>query len=128
MEEETKMKVCKVCGRTLPLDEFPKNPHAKDGHLNTCKVCWSAMKKAEHARRKGAAPVEVPDGIIPDIKPVAESCEEKKAGKCPFDDKFLDGLAQKVTERMPDEMLIAELAKRGYKGEVVKRIVLKAEV
>ena len=33
------MKICKRCGRDLPLDEFYKHPMMGDGHLNYCKSC-----------------------------------------------------------------------------------------
>lgn len=38
MENEEK-KVCKGCGRELPLSEFAKHDKAKDGHMSTCKEC-----------------------------------------------------------------------------------------
>ena len=44
MEEKTK--VCKKCGRELPLSEFPKNRHSKDGYLNTCKTCRTSYEKS----------------------------------------------------------------------------------
>lgn len=31
-----KTKVCKVCGKELPIDQFRPNPKCKDGHLDTC--------------------------------------------------------------------------------------------
>lgn len=38
MENEEK-KVCKECGRELPLSEFAKHDKAKDGHMSVCKEC-----------------------------------------------------------------------------------------
>ena len=32
-------KVCKKCGRELPLNEFSKDKRCKDGHRNVCKEC-----------------------------------------------------------------------------------------
>ena len=32
-------KACFKCGRALPLTEFYKHPHGKDGHLGKCKDC-----------------------------------------------------------------------------------------
>lgn len=39
MENEVKTKVCKKCGRELPLDQFHMNDNCKDGHVGTCKIC-----------------------------------------------------------------------------------------
>lgn len=37
-------KICNICGKELPIDEFSKNSSMKDGHLNTCKKCRGAFK------------------------------------------------------------------------------------
>lgn len=41
--KEKELKVCKVCGKELPLDRFeiitPKNPKYKAYHISTCKKC-----------------------------------------------------------------------------------------
>lgn len=37
MEKTTK--VCKECGRELPIEQFRANPRCKDGHLDTCNDC-----------------------------------------------------------------------------------------
>lgn len=39
-------KQCKVCGKVLPLSEFPSHPKSKDGHTSTCKECHEASVKA----------------------------------------------------------------------------------
>lgn len=44
MEEKTK--VCRKCGRELPLSEFPRNALSKDGHINTCKTCKANYEKS----------------------------------------------------------------------------------
>lgn len=33
------MKICKICGKEKPLNEFGKCNRMKDGHLNQCKKC-----------------------------------------------------------------------------------------
>lgn len=38
-------KVCKVCGRELPLSEFYKAKGYKDGHKNECKECCLEQQK-----------------------------------------------------------------------------------
>lgn len=40
-EEPTK--VCKGCGRVLPLSAFSSHPKALDGHMSECKECRRRM-------------------------------------------------------------------------------------
>lgn len=37
------MKYCIPCKRNLPLTEFWKNKHMKDGYQVWCKTCWKAV-------------------------------------------------------------------------------------
>lgn len=45
-------KVCKKCGRELPLSEFHKNKGHKDGHLNVCKECHKQYMKQHYQDNK----------------------------------------------------------------------------
>ena len=38
-------KICKKCGRELPLSEFHKQKGTKDGYRNVCKECWQQYYK-----------------------------------------------------------------------------------
>lgn len=38
-------KPCKECGDSKPLDDFAMNPHMKDGHINTCRLCKNKQVK-----------------------------------------------------------------------------------
>ena len=52
--EETKnpqTKVCKKCGRELPLEAFNKHSRSKDGLQPYCKECQAAMSKAAWDKR-----------------------------------------------------------------------------
>ena len=53
------MKVCKDCGRELPLDEFPRHPKSRDGHAPMCKECYSA--KMKEAQKKDALMAAFPE-------------------------------------------------------------------
>lgn len=86
--EQPTTKVCKVCGKELPLDSFPKQVKSKDGHMNMCRDCFSA----KHAHQKA--------------EPAARA-----AAKAP-DDEELD----KILAAVPAKTLIAELHRRGWKG------------
>lgn len=33
-------KTCKICGKELPLDQFPKHPRTADGHATICAECF----------------------------------------------------------------------------------------
>ena len=39
------MKVCNVCGKTLPVEKFSKDKKAKGGHRRYCKVCDTMYRK-----------------------------------------------------------------------------------
>lgn len=52
MAENANTKVCKVCGRELPLDRFRPNHKSPDGHLNTCKECMGQIQKKAQAKNK----------------------------------------------------------------------------
>ena len=45
-------KICKKCGRELPLSEFYKNKGMKDGHRNECKECLLRQQKQYNKERK----------------------------------------------------------------------------
>lgn len=69
MENNANTKVCKECGRELPLDQFRPNPKCADGHINTCWDCMSRKLKA--AARKEE---EVIDAVYnnPETEPAKE--------------------------------------------------------
>ena len=54
MTENTniKTKVCKVCGKELPIDQFRPNPKCKDGHLDTCYECLNNKIKETNKKKK----------------------------------------------------------------------------
>lgn len=75
-------KQCKVCGKVLPLSEFPSHPKSKDGHTSTCKECHEASVKAglatspknqererkTHLRSLELQPGQVEPGKLEDLK------------------------------------------------------------
>ena len=38
-------KICKVCGRELPLESFAKHRLSKDGYMATCNSCCEELRK-----------------------------------------------------------------------------------
>lgn len=87
-------KLCKKCGRTLPVSEFNKNKQSKDGLHCYCRECHNAMTHASYLKRKAKANIEKHDTIIntsttnPDLK------------------------------NFHPRELIAELQARGYRGKL----------
>ena len=56
-----KTKVCKECGRELPIEEFPRHRKSRDGHSGFCHDCWSKkMSVAQSARRQDE---KLPEGM-----------------------------------------------------------------
>lgn len=52
MAENANTKVCKVCGKELPIDQFRPNPKCKDGHLDTCYECLNNKIKETNKRKE----------------------------------------------------------------------------
>lgn len=48
-------KKCKVCGKVLPLSEFPFHPKSKDGHTATCSYCHAESVRAGQASSEKVA-------------------------------------------------------------------------
>ena len=105
MEETTK--VCKDCGRELPLDQFPKNRH---GYLGICRECNKkrhAPKSKTEGEKLGAEVAEnLTRQIIPKIK------------------QNMPGRETAVLRDVSDEALAAELRARGYAGTLTKSTTL----
>ena len=46
-------KICKKCGKELPVDKFYKNKSQKDGFGYYCKDCVNAYKSSKKANADG---------------------------------------------------------------------------
>ena len=111
-------KVCKVCGRELPLEQFGKN---KNGYINTCKECRSKIQKEAWAKRKpqDSAPIQkykiIPASQFKKPEPAPLTPEEVEAHK----QDAIVGLLRTAT----DQQLAAELTRRGYRGHLTKTLI-----
>jgi hypothetical protein len=101
-EKKTTTKVCKECGRELPLDAFMRNPH---GVTSICKEC-AKKKKAIKRDLLGRA---VSPGHLED-KPTPGKCAPK-----------LEDFLKHYT--VSD--LVDELRRRGYAGTLTKTQTLE---
>ena len=110
-------KKCKVCGKVLPLSEFPFHPKSKDGHTATCSYCHaesvragqaSSEKVAEKRRKKELAkeheqkPIAVPEP--------AEIVEAPKEGAGL--NEYVEQQIEISIKDFPDSVIIAEMRRR----------------
>lgn len=71
-------RICKVCGRELPLDQFTRSCKSRDGYTHTCKECFSAQmsekKKALWASKpKKEKPVQEQE-VLPEGQKRCRRC------------------------------------------------------
>jgi hypothetical protein len=50
-QEDARVKRCRHCDRTLPLDAFPPNPRMSSGRGSWCRECSNAAGRALRRRR-----------------------------------------------------------------------------
>ncbi len=101
--EEKRTKVCKVCGKELPIEMFRKNNKSKDGYTDTCIDCINVKIRAGFNKKKDAQkkpkaedPIRLEDTI-----------------------KMVDAI-----KNTPDQALVNELRQRGYDVTCTKIITL----
>lgn len=101
--EEKRTKVCKVCGKELPIEMFRKNNKSKDGYTDTCFDCINVKIRAGFNKKKDAQkkpkseePIRLEDTI-----------------------KMADAI-----KNTPDQALVNELRQRGYDVTCTKIITL----
>ena len=94
-------KVCKHCGRELPLSDFYANSKAKDGHATYCKECSNAIS-VEYTRKRRLRKKE----------------EAKENERIEFEKKYKIYTRKELAPFTPRELML-ELKARGYEGELV---------
>lgn len=111
------MKVCKRCGRELPLESFPTHPKSRDGRMNVCRECHKAiasqaMTKA-YAEKKEENPE--PAKMISDtVKSIAEK-----------DTSIRLDYPQSILGTIRDTDLVAELRRRGWEVKATKTTIVE---
>lgn len=98
MEELTETKVCKKCGRELPITEFTLSKTSKDGHVGQCRDCVNAYQRERYALKKGKT--------MAHANPISALLNPKFSGKTPRE------LQQDMRE------LKEELIARGFNCEI----------
>lgn len=91
-------KVCKKCGRELPVSEFYKSNKSSDGLQWWCKDCLKQSSKMSHRVKKNKNPLE------------RFATDELR-------DELISRGGNLVPKPTPREMM-QELARLGYKGKL----------
>ena len=109
------MKWCKCCGQYKPIDEFHHNKANKDGHEFDCKVCHNARVSAQHRKKaeKEAQKKEEPklDVTLKVDTPIVNDLLEMQENLT----------AITTIHEASDEQLVAELQRRGYTGNIIRK-------
>ena len=98
-------KVCKRCGRELPLEAFGKTVRSKDGHQSNCRECQAELVRQGWEKRRA----------------------EGKAHPAPMRKKApkeTTVAANPAPAELPDHDLVNELRRRGYDVKCSKTIEL----
>ena len=104
--EEIITKVCKKCGKELPIENFYTNKSLKGGHDNTCRECKNAYSKewAKKNREK-------------------KKLQAKENERIEFEKKYKIYTNRELAKFKPRE-LILELKARGYVGTLLYEEVI----
>ena len=101
-------KVCKRCGREMPLESFPKNNRSKDGHLSVCKDCnFKARSAARPKREKAQESAEIAQNVTGIVQ------EEPK----------IKQVALPILDNVPSQALVDTLRSRGWEVTCKRTIV-----
>ena len=115
-ENKPETKVCKGCGRELPLDAFWRNRQGPTGY---CKDCM----KEKHAKAAAKREQKYKDNEERILRQVfGEQADSLDEAKKAFDEE-LDRVAPvKSIKAFTDDELVSELRDRGFAGRIVKTI------
>lgn len=99
-------KVCKRCGRELPVSDFYTNNKAKDGLATYCKECSNVLS-VEYARKRRER----------------KKAEAKENERMEFEKKYKIYTDKELAKFTPRQ-LILELKARGYVGTLLYEEVI----
>lgn len=102
-------KKCKVCGKVLPLSEFPFHPKSKDGHTATCSYCHAESVRAGQASSEKVAAKRRKK----ELAKVAKEHEQKPTAIL---DEYVEQQVRLSIEDLPDSAIIAEMRRRQLPG------------
>ena len=99
-------KVCKKCGRELPISDFYTNSKAKDGLATYCKECSNVLS-VEYARKRRAR----------------KKAEAKENERVEFEKMYKIYTNRDLAKFTPRELML-ELKARGYVGTLLYEEVI----
>lgn len=105
---EVQTKVCKHCGRELPVTNFGRHSKTKDGYQPLCRECMSEQRKKMGEKSKKDKKRQ-PRTTASKVQPAAE-VEDTVAP----DESWL--------HEVSNEQLVLELQRRGFSGRIEKHI------
>lgn len=106
---EVPTKKCKICGKVLPLSEFPFHPKSKDGHTATCSYCHAESVRAGQASSEKVAAKRRKK----ELEKVAKEHEQKPTARL---DEYVEQQVRLSIEDLPDSIIIAEMRRRQLPG------------
>lgn len=114
MESNTniKTKVCKECGRELPIESFQRQVKSSDGYMHICKECKTKRVLAGFSKKEEPLPAV--------DTPISTKFEEINIPT----EYVEDFNKQEIITKISDQELVAELRKRGWTVTCTKVIEL----
>lgn len=102
-------KVCKKCGRALPLEAFAKHPKSHDGLHSLCRECKKQGMLDYYAGMKKKENPEIPAAIPP--KGEKPEADKPEPGDC--------------VKYVNDQDLVAELRRSGWEVKATRTTVIE---
>lgn len=129
-------KVCKRCGRELPLESFAHAHLCKDGYQTICRDCISASMKEAHATgkhpgRKGRKAEEPAQETNDNVEPVVKVVRTSQLNPPPripepvYPETTEIRTASDCLKYANDADLVAELRRRGWEVKATKTTIVE---
>lgn len=100
-------KICRNCGKELPISRFVRNKSRKDGYGSYCLEC--NREKSYHSQGRRTA-----ESVVVD--------------RPKLDDKTIKELERYGLSDVPGRILILEMRRRGYRGELELHTIQKVVI
>ena len=126
-------KVCKRCGRELPIESFATHPKSKDGHTTICRECFkeacNAGKKPGPKAEKKADPEPANDDNFQPVVKVVRTSQLNPPPRIPEPAAPVTTDIRTTADCLKyanDADLVAELRRRGWEVKETKTTMRRA--